>query len=262
MKTYRDIFEKLDRPALIPFFVLGDPDRQRSIELIKTAIDAGADIIELGIPFSDPIADGPTIQKADIRALDAEINCRAAFEMIEQIKQYHDIPIGLLMYYNLICRYGTEKFYQKAASVGVNSILVADLCVDDAGEIEQLLKNNGLDSVYMVTPNTSEIRQKKIVSLCSGFIYTVSTLGVTGARDQLGDQVKPLISSLKAQTNTPICVGFGVSKPQHASELAAAGADGVIVGSAVINIIEKNLTDQKKTSSEMATFIKQMREAL
>ncbi len=253
MQSYQDVFSSVDRAVLIPFFVLGDPDPQTSLELIKTAIDAGADILELGIPFSDPIADGPTIQKADIRALEQNIDCQQAFELIRQIKTYHDIPIGLLMYYNLICHYGPEKFYRDAAAAGVNSVLVADLCVDE---------DNGLDSVYMVTPNTSRQRREEITRLCTGFIYTVSLLGVTGVRSELSTQVVPLIKSLKQQTDVPICVGFGVSTPQHARDLADAGADGVIVGSAVVSIIEKNLTQTDHGKGELADFIRSMRSAL
>jgi len=262
MRTYQDVFTDRQRPALIPFFVLGDPQPQSCLELIKTAIDCGADVLELGIPFSDPIADGPTIQKADIRALEQGINCRRALDIIHQIKQYRDIPVGLLMYYNLIWHYGREDFYRDAAAAGVNSVLIADLCVDDADEVNGLIEKNGLDSVYMVTPNTSAARREKIVRLCTGFIYTVAVLGVTGARDSLGAAVIPLIGELKKQTPVPLCVGFGVSKPQHARQLVQAGADGVIVGSAVVDIIEKNLTAPDHGRSELARFLTDMRNAL
>ena len=259
MKTYRDVFNTDERAVLIPFFVLGDPDESTSLELIKTAIDAGADILELGVPFSDPIADGPTIQKADIRALERGMNCRRSLEMIAQIKQYRDIPIGLLMYYNLICHYGKESFYRDAAAAGVNSVLVADLTIDDADEVTPLAKANGMDTVFMVTPVTSAERQARIAQLCSGFIYTVSLLGVTGARTELSDTIGPLLSSLKAQTDVPVCVGFGVSTPEHGRQLARLGADGVIVGSAVVNIIEQNLTAPDHGKCQIKSFISDMR---
>jgi len=262
MKSYRDVFANNRRAALIPFLVLGDPDQRRSLELIKTMIEAGADILELGIPFSDPIADGPTIQKADIRALEEGMNCGRAFEMIRQIRAYSDIPIGLLLYYNLVCRFGPAAFYREAAAAGVNSVLVADLCIDDAEEVNEHLQRNGLDSVYMVTPNTSRQRRAKIAALCTGFIYTVSLLGVTGARQELGDLAGPLVRALKQETKAPVCVGFGVSRPEHARQLAEAGADGVIVGSAVVNIVEKNLTAPDGGRRELAEFIKNMKQAL
>jgi len=262
MQNYKDFFNINDYVALIPFLVLGDPDQQRSLELVKTVIDAGADILELGIPFSDPIADGPTIQKADFRALENGMNCRRAFAMIRQIRAYSDIPIGLLMYYNLICHYGPVDFYREAAAAGVNSVLVADLCIDDAEEVDDLVRQNGLDSVYMVTPNTTDARRAKIAQLCTGFIYTVSVLGVTGARSELSAAVNPLVQSLKQLTNVPICVGFGVSKPQHAQKLANAGADGVIVGSAIVKIVEKHLGEPEKCRNELAVFITDMKNAL
>ena len=261
MKSYHEVFSKNKRAALIPFFVLGDPDEATSLDLIKTATDSGADVLELGIPFSDPIADGPTIQKADIRALENGMTCERAFEMIRQIKAYRDIPIGLLMYYNLICHYGREKFYRDAAAAGVNSVLVADLCVDDADEVQGFIRANGMDTVYMVTPNTSAERRIKIGKLCTGFIYTVSTLGVTGARTDMGEMVEPLVKTLKAETEVPVCVGFGVSRPEHVRQLAAAGADGVFVGSAVVKIIEQNLGNPQRTREEMGKYIEQMRQA-
>ncbi len=135
MKTYKQVFSELNRSALIPFFVVGDPDFNTSIEIVKTAIDAGADILELGIPFSDPIADGPTIQKADIRSMQNGMTVQKALEFIKKIKSYKDIPIGLLMYYNLVYQYDTEKFFMDFHKAGVNSVLIADLSIDDAEEI-------------------------------------------------------------------------------------------------------------------------------
>ncbi|MCH9022466.1 MAG: tryptophan synthase subunit alpha [Planctomycetes bacterium] len=262
MKTYQDIFNSNSKPALIPFFVLGDPDAETCFELVRTAIDAGADCLELGIPFSDPIADGPTIQRANIRALAKGMNCDRAFEIIKRVKAYRDIPIGLLMYYNLITHYGVDNFYKAAAQAGVNSVLVADLCIDDADELTEAIQSNGLDTVFMVTPNTTQARQKQIAKLCSGFIYTVSLLGVTGARQTLNEQVKPLIQSLKNLTKTPVCVGFGISTPDHVRELIQAGADAVIIGSAIVDIVEKNIKNPNQATKELANFIKQMKNAL
>jgi len=262
MKSYQELFAENNQTVFIPFFVLGDPDFDTSLELIQTAIDAGADVLELGIAFSDPIADGPTIQRGDVRALASGMTCEKAFELIAEIKAYKDIPIGLLMYYNLIVHYGVEAFYQKCAGVGVNSVLVADLCIDDADELTDVIQKNGLDSVFMVTPNTTLERQKKIAELCTGFIYTVSLLGVTGARSTLSDQVKPLIASLKKQTDVPVCVGFGVSQPEHARQLAKAGADGVIVGSAIVNLIEENLNVADHGKKKLTEYLQKMKGAL
>jgi len=204
MKTYKQVFSELkeqNRTALIPFFVIGDPDFDTSLAVVKTAIDAGADVLELGIPFSDPIADGPTIQKADIRAMKNGINIAKALDFIKKIKDYKDVPIGLLMYYNLVYQYGIEKFFSDFHKAGVNSVLIADLSVDDADEIIGPAKSAGLDTVFMVTPVTKSERMELIASITTGFIYTVSVLGVTGSRDKLSDTVEDLVGKLKKLTN-------------------------------------------------------------
>jgi len=262
MKTYNELFQNAQHPLLIPFFVIGDPNPQQSLHLIKAAIDAGADILELGIPFSDPIADGPTIQAADIRALNAGMNCDAAFDLIRQVKAYKDIPIGLLMYYNLIVHYGTDAFYRDAANAGVNSVLIADLSIDDAPEVVQHIQKNNLDTVFMVTPNTHPQRRRQIAQLCTGFVYTVSVMGVTGARNTLSQQIQPLIADLKSETQAPVCVGFGVSQPDHARQLALDGADGVIVGSALVKLIEQHLDNPNAAQDAITKLITDLKIAL
>jgi tryptophan synthase alpha chain len=262
MKTYRQLFSELNRAALIPFFVIGDPDYDTSLAVIKAAIDAGADILELGIPFSDPIADGPTIQKADIRSMTAGMTVARALEMIRQIKQYRDIPIGLLMYYNLIYQYGTQKFFRDFHEAGVNSVLVADLSIDDGDEIIGPAVSAGLDTVFMVTPNTETERMKLIASKTTGFIYTVSVLGVTGSRDRLSDAVGELVGKLKRLTNVPVCVGFGISKPEHAAAVARAGADGVIIGSKIVGLIESHLDNKKALIADVSAFLEQVKAAI
>ena len=262
MKTYKQTFSELDRAALIPFFVIGDPDFDTSLAIIKAAIDAGADILELGIPFSDPIADGPTIQKADIRAMAAGMNMGKALEMIKKIKEYKDIPIGLLMYYNLIYQYGTEKFFRDFHEAGVNSVLVADLSIDDGDEIIGPAVSAGLDTVFMVTPITDQERIKLIASKTTGFIYTVSVLGVTGSRDQLSGTIEELIGKLKKLTNVPVCVGFGISKPEHAIAVVQAGADGVIIGSKIVGLIESNLGNQEEIIAEISAFFGRVKTAI
>ncbi len=265
MKTYKQIFSELSdlkRAALIPFFVIGDPDFDTSLAIIKTAIDAGADILELGIPFSDPIADGPTIQKADIRARNSGMNVAKALEFIRLLCDYRDIPIGLLMYYNLIYQYGTERFFADFHKAGVNSVLVADLSIDDADEITGPALSAGLDTVFMITPNTDTERMKLIASRTTGFIYTVSLLGVTGSREKLSDALPELVGKLKKLTNVPVCVGFGISKPEHAAMVASAGADGVIIGSKIVELIEKNLGSRGKMLAEISTFLGDVKTAI
>jgi tryptophan synthase alpha chain len=262
MKTYKKTFAELNQASVIPFFVIGDPDYETSLELVKTAIDAGADILELGIPFSDPIADGPTIQKADIRALKAGMTVHRALEFIRAIKKHKDVPIGLLMYYNLVYQYPIAEFFKDFHEAGVNSVLIADLSIDDADEITAPAGSAGLDTVFMVTPNTSEERMKLIAGKTTGFIYTVSLLGVTGAREQLSSTVRELVTKLKKLTEVPVCVGFGVSKPEHAAAIASAGANGVIIGSRIVKIIEDNLQDKKTMLAELSRFISDVKTAL
>ncbi|MBC8378694.1 MAG: tryptophan synthase subunit alpha [Planctomycetes bacterium] len=262
MGKYQDLFNKLNRAALIPFFVIGDPDEQTSFELVKTAIDAGADVLELGIPFSDPVADGPTIQKADIRAMQSGMTPAKALAFIKRVTDYRPIPIGLLVYYNLIFQYGVEKFLSDFKAAGGTSVLVADLSIDDANEIAPAAQAAGLETVFMVTPNTDEERIEKIAAHTTGFIYTVSLMGTTGERTGLSDLVKPLIERLKKHTDKPICVGFGISSAEHARQVAVAGADGVIIGSRIVKFIEDNLDDPEKMKCLVKAFITDVIQAL
>lgn len=265
MKTYRQVFTELKKQnstALIPFFVIGDPDFDTSLAIVKAAIDSGADILELGIPFSDPIADGPTIQKADIRAMKNGINMKKALDFIQKVKDYKDIPIGLLMYYNLVYQYGIEKFFTDFHKAGVNSVLIADLSVDDADEIIGPAKSADLDTVFMVTPVTKPQRMKLIASITTGFIYTVSVLGVTGSREKLSDTVGDLVGKLKKLTRVPVCVGFGISKAEHAATIAQAGADGVIIGSKIVGLIEKNLDNREKMLADISVFLSEVKSAI
>jgi len=265
MKTYKQVFSELkeqNRMALIPFFVIGDPDLDTSLAVIKASIDAGADILELGIPFSDPIADGPTIQKAGIRAIKGGMNVAKALELVRKVKQHKDIPIGLLMYYNLVYQYGIEKFFNDFHEAGVNSVLIADLSIDDADEITGPAASAGLDTVFMVTPITAPERMKLIASKTTGFVYTVSVLGVTGSRAKLSGTVEELVAKLKKLTSVPVCVGFGISTPEHAVAVAKAGADGVIIGSKIVGLIESNLGDRERIIAEISAFLAEVKSAI
>lgn len=262
MGRYQEVFKSLNRAALIPFFVIGDPDEQTSLDIVKTAIDAGADILELGIPFSDPVADGPTIQKADIRALQSGMTPKKALAFIAQVSAYKPIPIGLLVYYNLVFQYGVEAFFRDFKKAGGTSVLIADLSIDDAEEVAPAILAAGLETVFMATPNCSGERLKRIAQQTTGFVYTVSVLGTTGQRTELSQLVKPLIEKLKRLTTTPICVGFGISSPAHAQQMAADGADGVIIGSRIVKMIEENPGDKDAVCTELKKFLAQTLNAL
>jgi len=262
MATYKETFSKLDGAALIPFFVIGDPDFDTSLGLVKSALDAGADVLELGIAFSDPIADGPTIQAADIRAIKSGMTVERALQFIKLATEYKPVPVGLLIYYNLVFQYGIEKFFADFKAAGGSSILIADLSIDDADEVIPAAEKADLETVFMVTPNTADDRAKLIAEKSTGFIYTVSTLGVTGARSALSDMVKPLIARLKGITDTPVCVGFGISSADQAKQVADAGADGVIIGSKIVKMIENNLSDKAAMTKEISDFIIEVKSVL
>jgi len=265
MKSYKDVFSDLKRQhraALIPFFVIGDPDYDTSLAVVKAAVNAGADVLELGIPFSDPIADGPTIQKADVRSMRNGMNTHKACAFIREVKRHKDIPIGLLMYCNPIQQYGAERFFRDFHDAGVNSVLVADVSIDDAEEIVGPAAAAGLDTVFMVTPNTDPDRMQRIAAKTTGFVYTVSLLGVTGTRESLSGAVEGLVRRLKSLTDVPICVGFGVSKPEHARTLADAGADGVIIGSRLVAMIEDHLAQPRLAIPEITRLLTEVKDVL
>lgn len=261
MNSYKTLFAQ-KKTVLIPFFVIGDPDEQTSLELVKTAIDAGADALELGIPFSDPVADGPTIQKADIRSLAAGMTPAKAIAFIAKVSAYKPIPIGLLVYYNLVFQYGVEQFFADFHSAGGTSVLIADLSIDDAEEILPAVRKARLETVFMATPNTPDQRLRRTADLTTGFIYTVSVLGTTGQRTALSASAKPLVERIKSITDKPVCVGFGISTPEHAAAVAQTGANGVIIGSKIVAFIEDNLGNADKMKQAIADFIRRVKTAI
>jgi tryptophan synthase alpha chain len=265
MNSYKTIFNELKKKrqgALVAFTVLGDPNYKTSLEIIKELIDSGADILELGLPFSDPIADGKTIQAADMRALKSGINTDKAFQLLKSVRKYNDkVPIGLLVYGNLIYQRGINKFYSDADKSGVNSVLVADVPVEESGDYVKAAKRNRIDTVFIVSPLTSNERIKKIVGNTSGFVYIVSRLGVTGAKATLQDSTLKLIKRIRKYTKKPLCTGFGISKPEHVKNVIKAGADGAIVGSAIVNMIEKNLSDKSRMLNRISSYINFMKNA-
>jgi tryptophan synthase alpha chain len=263
MSRYKKTFNKLNKnkeKALDPFVVIGDPDYKTSLEIVKKIIDSGADILELGFAFSDSIADGPTIQSADIRALKSKIDTDKNFEFIKEIRDYNSkIPIGLLLYSNLIIQRGINHFYKDAKEAGVDSVLVADLPIEEADPFIKEAKANKIDPVFIVSPLTNEARLKNIAKNTKGFIYVVSRLGVTGARADIQQNTLELIKSIKPNTTLPICVGFGISNPNQVKEITSAGADGAIVGSSLVKIIEESLNNKELMLTKIQEFIKALK---
>ena len=241
----------------MPYICAGDPSHEISRKLLLTLEEAGADIIELGVPFSDPIADGPTIQKASERALVDKISLREILDMVETLRQETQIPIALMTYYNPIFRMGEVEFCAAAHRAGVDGVIIPDLPPEEASTLLEVAPAHDLATIFLASPTSSPERMRLIASVSTGFIYCVSVTGVTGARTSLSEEVQPMIIELKKQTQKPICVGFGVSTSEQANAVARL-ADGVIVGSAIINVMEKHLGDKAAILSSVKGFAEEL----
>jgi tryptophan synthase alpha chain len=255
MSRIRRTFEGRDSLVFIPFLVAGDPDRQTSTALAKELIRAGADILEIGMPFSDPVADGPVIQKADERALKGGMNPDHLFDMVRELRRSSDIPIVLLTYYNVVFRRGVARFYHEAHESGIDGILIVDLPPEEADEVVSAARDQAIDPVFIVSGTTSPERLMMIASVTGGFLYVVSTPGVTGARNELDPGVFDLVRVVGQHTNIPLAVGFGISRSEHIRPLADSGADAIIVGSAIVDIIERRLDDRDAMKSEVFSYV-------
>lgn len=256
------VFANLDRPAFIGFAVAGDPDKETCIRAARALIDGGTDILELGVPFSDPVADGPTIQKADERALAAGTTVDTVFDIVRTLRNTTDTPIVFLAYYNMICHRGIDRFYREAKAAGVDGILIADMPVEESDDVYGTALRYGIDPIFLVTQTTSEERIRKIAGRAHGYLYLVAVLGVTGVRDTVSAGAIDLLQRVRKHTVIPLALGFGISTPQHAKVCADAGADGVIVGSAIVDIIGRNLGHPENMERDLRTYVMQMRRSL
>jgi tryptophan synthase alpha chain len=224
------------RPGLITYTTAGDPDLPRSAEILKALDRAGADVLEVGVPFSDPLADGPAIQRATERALAAGGSLRASLALVEQIRPLVSAPVVIFSYANPIMRMGMTTFARRAAAAGVDGVLALDLPIEEAGEFREALAAEALDTIFLLSPTTTETRIKKAAELGRGFLYGISRLGVTGARDRVAAGADALVRRIRAHTDLPIALGFGISRPEHVAEVAAY-ADAAVVGSALVSLI-------------------------
>lgn len=256
MSRIKNTFNRLrkkNEKALIPYIMAGDPDLATTKELILAMEKAGCDIIELGAPFSDPLADGPVIQKAAIRSLRNHTSVADVLGLVADLRKTSSIPLILMTYYNLIFKYGEERFVGDAAAAGLDGVILPDLPPEEAGVLITAAKKAGLDTIFLLAPTSTDDRVKLVSRVSHGFIYYVSLTGVTGAN--LGMQteaIREAVGKIKAVTDKAVAVGFGIATPEQAAQVALWGADGVIVGSALVKIIEENIGSPELVSRAAA----------
>jgi len=268
---YQQTFSKLtgkDEKAFIPFVIIGDPNAEQSFNVIKALIDAGADALELGIPFSDPSADGITIQMAALRALKSGINTDSCIDILAKVREYApNIPIGLLLYGNLVFARGIDNFYRDMAAVGVDSVLIADLPIRESLPFREAALKHAVAPIFIAPPNASDNTLREVSSFSHGYTYVLSRAGVTGvdtvenSTSTASSPAKTLITTLNEYHAAPPVLGFGISAPQQVKEALAAGASGAISGSAVVKIIENNLANNEQMLVELNTFVSEMKAA-
>lgn len=255
MSKISDAFKA--KKAFIAFITGGDPDMKTTGDLIETIADAGADIIEIGIPFSDPIAEGPVIQEADSRALNSGCTVDLLFARIGEIRAKVKVPLLLMTYINPVFVYGSRKFMTRCAEIGIDGIIVPDLPFEEKGELAADCAANGVELISMIAP-TSGGRIDKIAGEAEGFIYCVSSLGVTGIRSEIKTDLSSIMKRVKKNTTVPCAVGFGVATPQQAAQIAQV-ADGVIVGSAIVKIVAEH---GRESTDHVRQLVYSMRQAI
>ena len=254
------LFENLkrrQRKGLIAFLTAGDPSIERTPALVEALERGGADLIELGVPFSDPIADGPVIQRAGQRALAAGTTLHRVLEIAAQIRSRSEIPLLLFTYLNPVVRYGLDALARDAAACGIDGCLLTDASVEEAGDYVEAMRRRNLDTVFLAAPTSTERRLRLVAQYSTGFVYLVSRTGVTGARESLSDTVAPLVKAVRAVTNLPLAVGFGISRPEHVAELGRQ-VEAVVVGSAIVNVIEQN-RDNASLEIQLESFVRELK---
>jgi len=255
MSRIENVFTKPGYKALIPYVTVGYPNVAATLSVVPAFSRAGADIIELGIPFSDPLADGATIQKASFNALKNGVTPKLCIDIAAKLSKQVKTPLVFMTYANPVFSYGIKAFCRDSAKAGVSGLIIPDLPPEEAVELETEAKSHGLDIIYFLAPTTSDSRIKLVASRASGFIYLVSVAGVTGARNTLPIELAGFVARVKKATGKPVCVGFGISTPEQAKEVASF-ADGVIIGSRIIQLMETEGVEAA------VSFVKELRKAI
>lgn len=255
MSNIRKAFE--NKKAFIPFVTCGDPDLEATGKIVRAAVENGADLIELGIPFSDPTAEGPVIQGANIRALSGGVTTDKIFDFVRELRKDVKIPLVFMTYANVVFSYGAERFISTCAETGIDGIILPDLPFEEKGEFQPVCKKHGVDLISLIAP-TSDKRIAMIAKEAEGFLYIVSSLGVTGTRSEITTDLASIIKVVRENTDIPCAIGFGISTPEQAKRMAGL-SDGVIVGSAIIKLIEKSGENAPKAVGE---YVKEMKAAI
>jgi tryptophan synthase alpha chain len=255
-KLFEDL-KRDGRKGLLAYLTAGDPSPARTPELVEALVRGGADLVELGVPFSDPIADGPVIQRAGERALKAGTTLHKVLEIASEIRKRSEVPLLLFTYLNPVVRYGLDRLAKDAAECGIDGCLLTDASVEEAHEYVDAMHKHGLDTVFLAAPTSTERRLKLVAKYSTGFVYLVSRTGVTGEQVSLSTAVAPLVRAMRAVTDLPLAVGFGVSRPEHVAELATQ-VDAVVVGSALVRVIEQHL-DSPDLAQELEAFVRQLK---
>ena len=242
--------------AFIAFLTAGDPDAESTVKYILEMEKAGADLIEIGIPFSDPTAEGVVIQEASLRALNGGMTTEGVFGIVEEVRKQSNVPLALMTYLNPVFHYGYDKFFARCSSLGVDGIIVPDMPYEEKAEAEEIASQYDVKVISLIAP-TSKERIQMIAKEAEGFIYVVSSLGVTGVRKEINTDIDSIVRSIREVTDTPCAIGFGISTPEQAKKMAGS-ADGVIVGSAIVKIIAQHGADARE---EVYKYVKSMKEA-
>ena len=256
MSRIASVFAQVKHTAFIPYITVGYPTVETTLKVVPLLASSGCDIIELGIPFSDPLADGATIQQASYEALRQGVTPKVCFEVAHELRRQVEIPLVFMTYYNPVLKFGLEQFCSKCTEVGIDGLIIPDLPPEEGAELEQSTSRCGLDLIYLLSPASTEERIQLVAGRSSGFIYLVSLTGVTGARNELPEELESFVARVRERTEKPLCIGFGVSTPEQARRIAKI-ADGVIVGSRIIQLL-----DEDKSLKNVCSFIKSLRDAL
>jgi tryptophan synthase alpha chain len=247
------------RPGLVTYTTAADPDLARSAELLRALDRAGADVLEVGVPFSDPLADGPVIQRATERALAAGGSLKAALRLIADVRPYVSAPIVAFSYANPLLRLGIAEFARQAALAGVDGVLALDLPIEEAGEFQGTMAAAGVDTIFLLSPTTTDARIEKAAALGQGFLYGISRLGVTGARDQVSADAAALVRRIRGFTALPVALGFGISRPEHVAEVGGY-ADAAVVGSALVSLIAEE-RESPQLVDRVEAYVRSLRSA-